>query len=109
MIQAVSGEIRKHSRQVAKNTGTDEVVWRTEFIGTRTSKIEDQPQAFLAEMEPNSTILPHYHQIDQYQVFVAGSGKLGRNPVPLIALHYVDHHTAYGPIKASAHGLSFFT
>jgi hypothetical protein len=55
-------------------------------------------------------IVPHFHEVDQFQVFVSGSGSLGRQAAagPL-AVHYADHHTGYGPINASAQGFSYFT
>jgi hypothetical protein len=106
MIQAASSvaarQAGRHFVKVSSN-------YRTEFIGARTATVENSPEAFLIEMPPVNTIPPHFHQVDQYQVFVAGAGTLGRHGISLIGLHYVDHHTAYGPINSGALGLSFFT
>jgi hypothetical protein len=110
MIIAVNSDTAKQKRREGKGRSTGFPRWRTEFIGSRADKeVKDHPQAFLVELAPNATISPHFHQVDQYQIVVAGGGTLGRNTTALIALHYVDHHTAYGPIDAGPHGLSFFT
>jgi hypothetical protein len=109
VIQAINGETARQQRQVVKNKGTGRSQWRIDYLGTRTATVEDRPHVFLVEMDPGGRIRPHFHQVDQFQVFVAGSGSLGRNAVPLISLHYADHHTAYGPIEAGPFGLSLFT
>src|SRR5690348_13864030 len=100
MVQAVSSEIAKRNRQQETTRGSQRTQWRIEYLGTRSNKIEGEPQAFIAEMDANGTVKPHFHQVDQFQVLVDGSGTLGRSPAPVIALHYADHHTAYGPIVA---------
>jgi hypothetical protein len=108
MIQAVNSEIAKQSRHPPKLVhGHTE--WRTDYLGKRVKQIENSPQAYIADIDSNGSIPPHFHQVDQFQVLVAGSGSLGRTVAPLIALHYVDHHTAYGPINAGPCGLSVFT
>jgi hypothetical protein len=86
--------------------------WRTPFIGVpvRTDdEVRDGPLAFLIEMVPNSVLPPHFHPVDQYQVFVSGSGTLGKHPANGLAIHYADRHTAYGPITAGPHGVAYFT
>lgn len=55
----------------------------------------------------NETILPHFHGNTQFQIFPAGSGVMGKTPVQPLMLQYKDHHTAYGPLVAGAHGLTF--
>src|ERR1044071_3367171 len=109
MISAVSSSdaLQNRCEEKARTSGLRQ--WHTDFIGARVKQVEDRPQAFLVEMDAHGEIRSHFHQVNQYQVFVAGSGTLGRNVVPLIALHYVDHHTAYGPINAGPHGMTMFT
>jgi hypothetical protein len=112
MVQAVAGAEALKGRRIVKSTGTGEEHWRTDFIGRRgEGKVKNEPQAFLIEMTPSEVIVPHFHEVDQYQIFVAGGGSLGRanevaNP---LAVHYTDHHTGYGPINAGPHGFSYFT
>ena len=111
MIQAVSSETARQNRKAGKGRSTGFARWRTEYMGNRAEdgQVIDRPQAFLVELAPQATISAHFHVVDEFQVMVAGNGMLGRNPTPAIALHYVDHHTAYGPITAGPFGLSFFT
>ena len=109
MIQAVSSEVAKQQREMRKATKSGYTQWRTSYLGQRVKQVEDPPQVFLFEMAPPATIPPHYHQVDQFQVIVSGGGTLGRNNVPAVALHYADHHTAYGPIVAGPQGMSIFT
>jgi len=111
MVQAVAGASALKARRMVKSTGTGEEHWRTDFIGRRGEGVtREEPQAFLIEMSSNEVIVPHFHEVDQFQVFVAGSGSLGRHATagPL-AVHYADHHTGYGPINAGALGFSYFT
>jgi hypothetical protein len=68
------------------------------------------PQAYLVEhLDPESKIYPHFHDVDQFQVFVAGTGKLGKHAVPPITVHYADGFSPYGPIVANGLGLTYFT
>jgi hypothetical protein len=86
--------------------------WRTPFLGVpvRTDEeVRDGPLAFLIEMTPDSVLPSHFHPVDQYQVFVSGSGLLGRHRASGLAIHYADRHTAYGPITAGPHGVAYFT
>ena len=111
MVLAVAGEQALKGRRVIKSRGTGEEHWRTDFLGKpgNGGGILDEPQAFLVEMHANETIVPHFHEVDQFQVFVAGGGGLGRQAAGLLAVHYADHHTGYGPINAGPHGYSYFT
>lgn len=105
MIEAISGEVAKHTRKLNKS----KVHWRVNYIGRRVDEIIDAPQAELVEMSPHEVIRPHFHQVDQFQVMVDGNGSIGRNEARLVAVHYADRHTAYGPITAGPFGLSFFS
>lgn len=111
MVQAVAGVNALKARRVVKSNGTGEEHWRTDFIGQRGDGVtREEPQAFLIEMSANEVIVPHFHEVDQFQVFVSGSGSLGRQAATgPVAIHYADHHTGYGPINASAQGFSYFT
>jgi hypothetical protein len=69
----------------------------------------DAPQAFLVELAPSTTIAPHFHREDEFQVVVGGGGSLGTHPLRGVAVHFADAYTPYGPIRAGADGLVFFT
>lgn len=65
------------------------------------------PHAYLVDQKPGSEIGPHFHRVAQYQITVGGSGRIGRHPLALGEIHYADAYTAYGPLVASASGLSY--
>jgi hypothetical protein len=113
MVQAIASEQALKGRRAVKSRGTGEEHWRTDFLGKQGDGEvkEHQPQAFLIEMSANEVIVPHFHAVDQFQVFVAGSGSLGRNKEAAqpLSVHYADHHTGYGPINAGPQGYSYFT
>ena len=110
MVQAMAGEQALKQRKVVTSGGTGAQYWRTDFLGKRgDGQLRNEPQAFLVEMSANETIVPHFHEVDQFQVFVAGSGGMGRNAAAPLVVHYADHHTGYGPINAGPHGYSYFT
>ena len=67
------------------------------------------PMAFLVEQPPGSVVQSHFHQADQFQVVVHGGGTLGRHPVEKLSIHYANAFNAYGPIKAGAQGVHYFT
>ncbi len=67
------------------------------------------PQSFLVEQDPDTTILTHYHQQNQFQVIVGGSGTLGRHAVAPLLVHYAGAFTGYGPIVSGAQGLHYLT
>jgi hypothetical protein len=111
MVQAVAGQEALKGRRIIKSRGTGEEHWRTDFLGRPGDggAIKEEPQAFLIEMHADESILPHFHEVDQFQVFVAGSGGMGRQAAGTLAVHYADHHTGYGPINAGPQGYSYFT
>ncbi len=67
------------------------------------------PNGFLVEQPAGTTLRTHFHTNSQWQVFVGGSGTLGRNPVQGFVVQYVAPHTGYGPIIAGVHGLWYLT
>jgi hypothetical protein len=109
MITAASQEMLTQ-RQRTKGKLAEEY-WRTEFIGRRgEGVVREEPQGYLVEMSPNQAVAPHFHAVDQFQVFVAGAGEFGRDhKVCPLSVHYADHHTGYGPIVAGPQGFSYFT
>jgi hypothetical protein len=94
---------RRH-QTLANGTG----FWRTDLIASVPER-GWAPQAFLVEQDPDSVILPHFHQRDEFQVVVDGEGTFGRHEVRPISVHYAGRHTGYGPITARGKGLSYFS
>lgn len=67
------------------------------------------PQAYLVEQPPGSTIPAHYHDTDQYQVFINGSAMFGKKPIGPLTVHFAGGHTPYGPILTQQEATHFFT
>jgi hypothetical protein len=110
MIYTMSGTEALARRHVVKSPGTGIDHWGTEFFGPRSStSVAPGPQATMSEMNANETIVPHFHGVTQFQIFAAGYGKIGRGGDTLqpLTLQYKDRHTAYGPVVAGPHGLTF--
>lgn len=95
---------RRHLR-LANGTG----YWRSDFIRTEPAEAGWTPQAFLVEQDANQTILPHYHEQNEFQVVVNGRGKFGRHDVDPVTVHYAGRHTGYGPLDAGPEGLWYFS
>src|SRR5436309_1317297 len=79
-----------------RNEGTK--TFRTDYFGSGKS-LEETPQAFLVEVVlPGAVIHPHFHRVPQFQIVIAGGGRIGKHPLEPVAVHYVDAFTPYGPI-----------
>lgn len=68
-----------------------------------------QPQAFLVFQPPRTVTPPHFHEVNQFQVFMGGDGLFGKKPAHAVSVHYAGGHTPYGPIVAGEEGLEYFT
>ena len=109
MPTAVSSAIALANRQLVRSKGAGTEHWCTDFIGRHAhGESTNGPETFLIEMSPHETILPHYHEVEQFQIFLAGAGRFGRKAAPPLTVHYVDRYTGYGPIRATEHGYSYF-
>jgi hypothetical protein len=104
MILAIPSMFPRADRiHVVRDNETE--TWRSDF----TERKAGVPQLLLVEQQvPGSKILPHFHAIDQFQVFMDGEGKLGNHAVKPISIHYTNGHTGYGPIEAGPQGLSYY-
>lgn len=67
------------------------------------------PMAYLVSQAPDSTVHAHYHQADQFQLFVGGSGRIGVHPVEPLTVHFAGAHSPYGPLVAGSNGLQYLT
>ena len=67
------------------------------------------PHAFLVEQDPDTTILPHFHGQNQFQIIVGGGGLLGRHAVQPLLVHYAGAYTGYGPIVCGPKGVQYLT
>jgi hypothetical protein len=58
---------------------------------------------------PNPVLRTHFHDVDQFQLVMRGTGMLGKERVSPGSFHYVDAYTPYGPIEGDEDGIAFFT
>lgn len=110
MIYTMSGSEALSKRETIISPGTGLAHWGTVFFGPRSStSVAPGPQATMTEMRPNETIIAHFHGVAQFQLFPAGSGKIGKagDEIRPLVVQYKDRHTAYGPVVAGPQGLSF--
>ncbi len=68
-----------------------------------------EPQGFLVHQPAGAVTLPHFHECDQFQVVVGGSGRIGKTAVRPLTVQYANAHTPYGPVVAGDEGLLYFT
>lgn len=111
MIHAKDGTEVLENLQPVASRGTGEEHWGSSYFGPRysTEEISNAPQSLMTQMYAGETILPHFHPVAQFQIFPAGSGLIGKGEVQPLMLQYKDHHTAYGPLTAGPHGLTFIS
>lgn len=67
------------------------------------------PTVFLVEQPPDTVLVPHFHRQNQFQLFVAGGGTIGRNPLGPVTIHYAGAYTGYGPLVSGPQGVTYFT
>jgi hypothetical protein len=67
------------------------------------------PQGFLVHQPPGATTPAHFHEPNQFQVFVGGKGRIGAFPAVPLTVQYANGHTPYGPIVAGPEGVEYFT
>lgn len=104
-MQVVSYE----DARISISDRTDGRIVLRNYFGTL-KKMQDGPQAYLAEFDPGMSLGSHFHDIDQFQVFVKGTGRIGKFKWRVGSFHYADAYTPYGPIVPDAGSdMAFFT
>jgi hypothetical protein len=107
MILAKSSlEARANRTHRVHADGHETWVWR---FFTASAERPDVPVAFLVEQKAQTIVPPHFHEVPQFQVIVAGHGTLGKQEVWPLTLHYTNAYTGYGPLGAAEEGMAFFT
>jgi hypothetical protein len=116
MLVTAAAEAALATRRRAQSNGA--AFWHTTFIGANRYRPDAAPlpapdaiypMAFLVEQDAGVTVGAHFHQSDQFQVVVGGSGRLGTHEVEPVSVHFTGAFSAYGPIRAGAQGLHYFT
>jgi hypothetical protein len=111
MIHLKDGNDVLDNLEPVNSRGTGMEHWGSSYFGPRysTAELSPGPQSLMTQMCANETILPHVHGVAQFQIFPSGSGLIGKNEVRPLMLQYKDHHSAYGPLAAGPHGLTFIS
>jgi len=75
------------------------------------SEINDNglPQGFLVIQPPGAVTPAHFHEPNQFQVFVEGDARIGAHRATPLTVQYANGHTPYGPIVAFDAGVKYFT
>lgn len=105
MAKIVSSEDVMAGR-VEKTGRSGHRYWRTSFLEPGG---DQDPQAYLIENSHGATIASHFHDVDQFQVFVRGAGALGQAAVQPYSVHFARAFTTYGPIESRGGGLGWMT
>jgi hypothetical protein len=115
MIRSVSAEAAAQNKFLIEGPGPK--AWIHNYISEGRSRPDGSPRVagdmspmiYLVDQEPNSAIQMHFHQVDQYQIVVGGSGGMGRHSLAPITVHYTNAFTGYGPLRAGPAGLQYLT
>lgn len=67
------------------------------------------PTAFLVMQAPHKENPPHFHVSNQFQIFVGGSGRIGRHRIEVGAGHFSAPFSPYGPIIGGDDGVQYLT
>lgn len=79
------------------------------YLGTNNGRDTASPNAYLVCQQPGATLHPHFHEADQFQVFLEGGGRIGTHTVGAVTVHYAAAHSPYGPVVAGPEGLQYLT
>ncbi len=82
---------------------------RGHYVAGNEANDNGLPQGFLVHQPPNAVTPAHFHEPNQFQVFVDGNGRLGAAAAPPLTVQYANGHTPYGPIVAGDKGVKYFT
>lgn len=119
VVTAKEAFARREPLMVADYTETtsDESYYVTRYFGALPSTVdpdvaaEDQlrPQAYYVEQPPQATVPPHYHDTNQFQIFLKGHVIFGRKAVSVLTVHYASAHTPYGPLVTQGDAVHYLT
>jgi hypothetical protein len=90
-----------------RNSGEGTVIASAPYFGSNQA-IARGPQGFYVDFGPEFMIHPHFHRVDQFQIVVRGTGKIGKHSLDPVTVHYTDGFTPYGPIDCGKEGMAFF-
>ena len=82
---------------------------RGTYVDGNEANDDGLPQGFLVEQPSGAVTPPHFHDHEQFQVFIDGGGMFGKKRARPLSVHYAGGHTPYGPITAGEEGILYFT
>jgi len=124
MVEVIDAGVARQERQVlmvpgyTETTAGDGLFYVTRYLGALPDNIDlakpappaqrRAAQAYLVEQPAHSTVPAHYHDTNQYQVFLNGDATFGKQKIGAITVHYASGHTPYGPIVTDG-GVTYLT
>ena len=93
-------------KKSSKMAGHGKALGRAMYFGDN-RKLDRGPQAFLVDYGPYFRIDPHFHVVDQFQLFSRGQATIGKHTAVPVTVHYADAFTPYGPIVGGDDGFAF--
>lgn len=124
MVEVIDAGVAQRKRQMLMVPGYTETTgdgayYVTRYLGALPDNVDPAKpagkqhrlaaQAYLVEQPAHSTIPAHYHDTNQYQVFLEGAAVFGKQPIGPLAVHYASGHTPYGPIVCADQGVVYLT
>ena len=117
--EAVKGRVPVDVKDYTQTSSDANKYYATMYMGAPTDTVADHiitqcsdkslPQAYLVEQPAHATVPAHFHDTNQFQVFVAGSTGFGKAQLKPLSVHYAGGYTPYGPIVTKDEGVHFFT
>jgi hypothetical protein len=104
----ISGVLDAGRREHVTTDGGAVGVYRNYIISSPMGETPS-PQAYLVEQQPGAVLRTHFHFNSQFQIFVSGTGTIGRHEAKPYMVQFAARQTGYGPIKAGEHGLQYLT
>ena len=111
LITAVEDAMTRRWRRPDRPDGN----FRTQFMGADRHKgekpdlTEASPIAYLVEQGPRHELRAHFHEADQFQIFVNGNGRIGGHGATPGMGHFVGPFSGYGPIVGGEEGVAYMT
>lgn len=108
----------RHRRNPPGMIPEQAATWLTRYFGVNRKQVAADalpkpgdlyPTAFLVEQEANSSLRPHFHIANQFQVVVGGDGRLGHHAIEDGCVHFTGPYSVYGPVEAGHQGVNHLT
>lgn len=123
MVDVIDAGVALQERQILMVPGYTEAAgdgayYVTRYLGALPDNVDPArpaskkhrlaAQAYLVEQPAHSVVPAHYHDTNQYQVFLNGTATFGKQSIGPVTVHYASGHTPYGPIVTEG-GVTYLT